>query len=118
MARQTRHLSARSVATLQKPGRHSDGDGLYLIIDNNGAKRWAFLFRWKEPGQPGAGRLREMGLGGLSAVSLSDAREKAAAARQALASGRSPIDERKFQRKRHVERRLPLDRSLMNWWKI
>ncbi len=96
MARQTRRLSARSVATLQKPGRHSDGDGLYLIIDNSGAKRWAFLFRWKEPGQQlGPGKLREMGLGGVSAVSLADAREKAAAARQALASGRNPIEERK-----------------------
>jgi hypothetical protein len=30
-----------------KPGRHADGDGLYLIVDSSGAKRWQFLFRWR-----------------------------------------------------------------------
>ncbi|MCC0808163.1 DUF4102 domain-containing protein [Methylobacterium sp. W2] len=74
MARAVKKLSARTVVTLRATGRHSDGDGLYLIVDASGAKRWLFLFRWQ-------GKLKEMGLGGLTAVSLSDAREKAAAAR-------------------------------------
>jgi integrase len=95
MARQTKRLSARTVATLGKPGRHADGDGLYLIVDASGSKRWAFIFRWREPGSSGPGKLREMGLGGLSAVSLSDARERATEARRILAAGRNPIDERK-----------------------
>ena len=60
-----------------KPGRHADGEGLYLLVEGGGAKRWVFLFRWKAPGEKGPGKLREMGLGGLSAVSLADAREKA-----------------------------------------
>jgi hypothetical protein len=38
-------LSDRRIRTLGKPGRHSDGGGLYVIVDKNGAKRWAFLFR-------------------------------------------------------------------------
>src|SRR3954470_16261238 len=88
MARQTKKLSARSVATLTKPGRHSDGDGLYLIVDPSGAKRWLFLFRWQ-------GKLKEMGLGGLSAVSLADAREAASEARRIVKSGRNPIEERR-----------------------
>ena len=46
MARETKKLSARTVTTLFKPGRHSDGDGLYLVIDPSGAKRWLFMFRW------------------------------------------------------------------------
>ena len=49
MARQINRLSARAVQTLTAPGRHSDGGGLYLIIDSNGAKRWAFLYRWSAP---------------------------------------------------------------------
>ena len=93
--RKTKRLSARSVASLSAPGRHADGEGLYLLVDSGGAKRWVFLFRWKVAGEKGPGKLREMGLGGLSAVSLADAREKAVAARQALANGRNPIDERK-----------------------
>ena len=43
MARTIQRLSARSVSTLSKPGRHADGNGLYLVIDKNGLKRWAFM---------------------------------------------------------------------------
>jgi len=46
MARQTNRLNARSVLSLAAQGRHSDGGGLYLVVDHNGAKRWSFLFRW------------------------------------------------------------------------
>jgi integrase len=88
MARQVKRLSARAVATLTKPGRHADGDGLYLVVDASGARRWLFMFRWR-------GKLKEMGLGGISAVSLSDAREKAGEARRILASGRNPIEARR-----------------------
>ena len=83
MARQTKRLSARSVATLAKPGRHSDGDGLYLVVDPSGAKRWLFLFRW-------GGKLKEMGLGGLGSVSLAEAREKAAEARRVAGQRQEP----------------------------
>ena len=95
MARQTKRLSSRTVATLNKPGRHADGDGLYLTIDRSGAKRWAFIFRWKALGQSGPGKLKEMGLGGLSSVPLALAREKAAEARHALANGQNPIELRR-----------------------
>ncbi|MDR6955904.1 integrase [Ancylobacter sp. 3268] len=81
-------LTARGVAAISKPGRHSDGGGLYLVIDANGSKRWVYLFRRN-------GKLSEMGLGGLSSVSLSTARELAAHARKMLASGRNPIDARR-----------------------
>ncbi|PZU76267.1 MAG: hypothetical protein DI531_03055 [Brevundimonas sp.] len=46
-------LSARRVATLSAPGRHSDGNNLYLVIDPSGAKRWAFIYRAKRSGVPG-----------------------------------------------------------------
>ncbi len=73
------------------PGRHADGEGLYLVIDANGAKRWVFLFRWQ-------GRLREMGLGGLSKVSLAMARKAATEARESLGLGISPIEARRASR--------------------
>src|SRR5688572_5035092 len=95
MPRRTKRLSARAVATLAKPGRHADGDGLYLLIDSGGAKRWLFLFRWKAAGEKGPGKLKEMGLGGLSSVSLAEARERAAEARRLLAGGRNPIQARR-----------------------
>ena len=86
MARGLNKLSARAVATLTKPGRHSDGGGLYLSISKDGEttrRRWVFLFRWE-------GKLKEMGLGGLDSVPLARARELAAAGRLDFASGEIP----------------------------
>ncbi len=105
MARQVKRLNPRGVAAVTQPGRHADGDGLYLIVDKPGkddrpgSKRWVFLFRWKDdPDQPGTGRLREMGLGSISAVPLAKARDKAAEARAKVAAGLDPIKDAQPQR--------------------
>jgi integrase len=60
-----------------------------------------FVFRWRLPGQPGPGKLREMGLGSATTVSLSRARELARRARESLADGRNPLDEK------HARRAVP-----------
>ncbi|MBC6718852.1 site-specific integrase [Aurantimonas sp. DM33-3] len=49
------------------------------------------MFRWQ-------GKLKEMGLGGVSSVTLAKARERATEARQVLSEGRNPIDERRAGR--------------------
>lgn len=87
MARQINRLTARTVASISKPGRHADGGGLYLAVDKNGAKRWVFLFSQ-------AGKAREMGFGGTLTVTLAEARVKASEARAVLIEGRDPISER------------------------
>lgn len=84
MALTLNKLSARTISAISKPGRHGDGGGLYLVVDKSGAKRWAFLYRRED-------RLREMGLGGINAVTLATARELAAKARAQLAAGVDPI---------------------------
>ena len=80
MSKQLHKLSARAVATLSKPGRHSDGGGLYLSLTDSGARSWVFM--WKV-----AGRRREIGLGSLRDVPLAKARDRAAEARRLLAEG-------------------------------
>jgi integrase len=90
-ARSYNRLSALKAERLKEPGRHSDGRNLYLIVDPSGAKRWAFIYRWKQPGAKGAGRLREMGLGSFDKVTLQKAREKAAEALELLGDGKDPI---------------------------
>ena len=91
MARRGKRLSARFVDTIGKPGRYTDGDGLYLIVSPTGAKRWHLLFRWR-------GKLKEMGLGSQSGLGLLDARQRAAEARHVLRSGRNPIEIRRASR--------------------
>ena len=75
MGKQVNKLNARLVSTLTKPGRHSDGGGLYLNVSKTGAKSWLFMYKV-------AGRRREMGLGPARDVPLALARELASAARQ------------------------------------
>lgn len=71
-----------------QPGRHADGDNLYLVVDVDGTKRWVLLYRLD-------GRRREMGLGSINRVSLARAREAAAEARALIASGIDPIEARR-----------------------
>ncbi len=92
MGRETKRLSARAVATLDKPGRHADGGNLYLSISPQGARRWIFLFRWQ-------GRQIEMGLGAANDVGLARARELAALARAQLAEGINPLQARRSEQK-------------------
>lgn len=70
-----------------KPGRHSDGGGLFLNVTATGSRSW--LFMWVV-----GGKRREMGLGAYPDVSLAKAREKAKACREAVAEARDPIAER------------------------
>lgn len=84
MARAINRLSARTVQALTEPGRHADGDGLYLVVDEGGGKRWVYLFRL-------AGKRREMGLGPLRMVSLAQARDLAGKARAMAAQGLDPV---------------------------
>ena len=80
-------LTARAVATA-KPGRHGDGGGLWLIVAETGAKRWAYRFTIE-------GKVSELGLGGFPEVSLELARDKAAEARKLAKAGKSPVEARR-----------------------
>jgi len=93
--RQLNRLSAKTVATKKHPGLHCDGGGLYLQVAPSGSKTWIFRFRC-----PFTHKLRDMGLGPLHSVGLSEAREKAAAQRKALLDGLDPIDAREQERQR------------------
>ena len=98
MARTLNRLTARTVETAAA-GKHSDGGGLYLIVAQDGRRKWSFIYT-----SP-AGRRREMGLGvaGKGGVALVDARQLAAAARDHLAHGFDPIDKRDAAREAQAE---------------
>lgn len=104
MARSINRLSDRTVKSITKPGRHGDGGNLFLIVDalragaelgTKPAKRWAFIFRWD-------GRLKEMGLGSLQAVSLAEARRMAGDFRAMLAKNVNPMDVRREEMRKRL----------------
>ena len=99
MKPQQRHpdkaLSAVKVRALAKPGRYADGNGLYLLIDRSGAKRW--LLRMVVQG-----RRRDIGLGSCRLVTLAEARDKALEYRRIARSGGDPVAQ-----KREAQRVVP-----------
>jgi integrase len=85
MAREIHRLSALAVNRASEPGYYPDGDGLYLQVSSTGTKSW--IYRYSNEG-----RSREMGLGSLAALSLSDARARAKECRQQRLMGVDPLE--------------------------
>lgn len=81
-------LNALKVSRATRPGLHGDGNGLYLQIGPTGKKAWIFRYT-KE------GKTRDMGLGSLDLVGLSEARAKSLDARKLLLDAIDPIEARK-----------------------
>src|SRR3546814_3311228 len=73
-------LSAVQAAKITKPGRHSDGGGLYLFIDKHRRRRWIFMYA-KD------GKRTELGLGSARDLSLANARIEATKLREVLVIG-------------------------------
>ena len=73
------------------PGRHADGNGLYLFVQPTGTRSWIQRLVIR-------GRRRELGLGAAALVSLAEARELALANRKLARSGGDPLaDKRRVQ---------------------
>ena len=87
-----RRLNAVRIRNASRPGRYADGNGLYLLVDDSGAKRW--LLRTVV-----AGKRRDIGLGSASLVSLADAREEAVRLRRIARSGGDPLAERRREQR-------------------
>ncbi|MFM0619268.1 integrase arm-type DNA-binding domain-containing protein [Paraburkholderia nemoris] len=93
--RQLHRLSALRIAKEVAPGHYADGGGLYMQIADSGARSWVFRFKLN-------GRVREMGLGPLSRVSLGEARKLAAGYRDMVRDLIDPIFARREQQRRQL----------------
>jgi hypothetical protein len=81
-------LTSIRINSLSVPGRYGDGNGLYLVVDPSGAKRWVLRTVVQ-------GIRRDIGLGGLRLVSLAEARVKAHEYRGLARDGGNPIEARR-----------------------
>ena len=72
------------MATVTQPGRHGDGNGLYLLVKPSGAKSWILRTVIR-------GRRCDIGLGGYPLVSLAEARTAAFDNRKLARAGGDPL---------------------------
>ena len=70
------------------PGRHCDGQGLYLVVQPTGTRSWVQRLVIR-------GRKRELGLGSTALVSLAEARGRALSNRKLARSGGDPLAEKR-----------------------
>lgn len=83
-------LNALSVKNA-KPGRHQDGDGLFLNVLGSGKASWVLRVQ-------ADGRRRDFGLGSYPLVSLLEAREHAFQSRKLIREGIDPSAAKRAQR--------------------
>lgn len=93
-AHKDKRLNAKFIPTAP-PGMHLDGHGLYLRVDESGARRWILRLQIK-------GRRRDFGLGSFQYVSLAEARTKALAYRRIAGEGKDPL----LVRKKEIEKAM------------
>lgn len=85
------------------PGKHPDGQGLWLVKRNKQAGKWILRLSI-------SGKRREMGLGRWPDVSIGEARERAAEARRTLRDGFDPVAER--EKAKHKPHRLTVKEAI------
>ena len=88
------HLSGKLTKKLVDnlgAGRHGDGNGLYLVVDPSGARRWIVRVVVKgQKNKKGAPLRTDFGLGGADIVTLPQARDRALEYRRMAKQGLNP----------------------------
>lgn len=82
-------LTAKNVERA-KPGRHADGDGLFLVVGEKSAKSWLLRVQVDKV-------RRDIGIGSASVLTLAEARERARKLRAAAKRGEDPIALRDYR---------------------
>lgn len=95
-------LTAIKVKSIKEPGRYGDGDGLMFVHKPSGAQSWIVRVQ-------AAGRRRDVGLGPYPAISLAEAREKAAETRKQFRGGIDPVEAKRVSRR--IQAALPTFRE-------
>jgi integrase len=89
-------VEVKALVKRGEPGRHADGQGLYLHVTGAGQAKWSLRYTY-------GGKAREMGLGAayrrdgdelVAVVGLAAARKAARAAKAKLDAGIDPVGER------------------------
>lgn len=83
-------LTATAIRNQSIIGRYADGNGLYLVVDKSGNKRWLLRITVRK-------KRRDIGLGGWPSVSLADARRETEHMKNVARKGGDPLAQRRKQ---------------------
>jgi len=89
--KRVKKLSPLKLKTLG-PGRHADGGGLYLDLQESGSRSWIFRTTIR-------GKRKEIGLGGLSSRTLAQAREAAADLLAKAKKGEDILEQKRLEKR-------------------
>ena len=111
---ETKKLNAKLCETIKEPGKHSDGGGLYLDVSDAGGKSWRYDFTH-------AKKRYTLTIGKYPIISLKEARERHIQAKQSLAKGVNPCEEKKAK-KQEIQRETETQQRTfavvaMDWFK-
>lgn len=84
-------LTDAQLRNLTEPGKHADGNGLYLELTKAGGRYWRMKYRF-------GGKEKRMAFGVYPAVSLKQARDLTNEARKVLADGGDPGELRRSEK--------------------
>lgn len=101
--------AVRHARTTGNPYSLTDADGLSLYVSKGGSKIWHFRYYW-------LGKQQRMSLGSYPQISLKAARTKRDEARELVADGINPCDQRKEERRAAKEMADYLFASVFNQW--
>lgn len=97
MGKRATELTAMAVKHIHERGTHFVGGvpGLALVVHKGGSRSWVLRYQV-------AGKRRDLGLGAVDFVALSQAREAAREARNKITQGIDPINDRRAQRSKLI----------------
>ena len=84
-------FAARKAKPREKPYKLADGGGLYLHVQPNGSKLWRVKYRF-------GGKEKLLSCGPYPLISIAEARAKREEAKQQLAGGLDPANQKKLDR--------------------
>lgn len=107
-------LTAMDVKRLSCPEgkkqiKKSDGNGLFLLVKDNGSKLWRMRYRYNNKHQ-------ELALGSYPTIPLAEARNMTAQARAQLVQGINPTEERRAKKRSAKEQGKSFEEVALAWW--